>query len=134
MRDRSTRELESPAETVGLGRFLEKFRASLVAISGGAEGTEIPLDQQRLTIGRGPGVDWTFDSDALSRQHAAIEFGSDGFWIRDLDSTNGVELNGERVQSSALHHGDRFKLGDQAFQIVIEERESEAHTWVLPED
>ncbi|MFQ5698013.1 MAG: FHA domain-containing protein [Myxococcota bacterium] len=133
MRDRSTRKLERPAGEAGFAHFLAKFRASLVAVSGGAEGTEIPLDQRRLTIGRGPGVDWAFESDSLSRQHASIEFGRDGFWIRDLGSTNGVEVNGERVESSALHHGDRCTLGDQGFQMVIEERDSEARTWVVPE-
>jgi pSer/pThr/pTyr-binding forkhead associated (FHA) protein len=114
--------------------FLEKFRASVVAVSGGAEGTEIVIDQRRMTLGRGPGVDLAFENASMSRQHAVLEFASDGFRLSDLDSTNGVEVNGKRVKSAHLHHGDRFVLGDQAFQMLIEEREVTPPTYVLAEE
>jgi pSer/pThr/pTyr-binding forkhead associated (FHA) protein len=114
--------------------FLQKFRASLVAISGGAEGTEIVIDQRRTTLGRGPGVDLAFDNASMSQQHALLEFVTDGFRISDLASTNGIEVNGKRVKSADLCHGDRFALGDQVFQLLIEEREVAPRTFVLTEE
>jgi pSer/pThr/pTyr-binding forkhead associated (FHA) protein len=133
MRDGRTTKLQKPAGAAGLGPFLQKFRASLVALAGCAEGSEIVLDQRRIALGRGPGVDAAFENRSMSKTHALIEFVGDGFQIRDLDSTNGVVVNGERVQSAELRHGDRFALGDQCFQLLIEEREARSPTYVLPE-
>jgi pSer/pThr/pTyr-binding forkhead associated (FHA) protein len=134
MRDGRTRKLQAPASPPAYRAFLEKFRASLIAISGGSEGTEIVIDQRRVTLGRGPGVDLAFDNPSMSQQHAVLEFVSDGFRISDLESTNGIEVNGKRAKSVKLQHGDRFALGDQIFQLLIEEREAAPRTYLLTEE
>jgi pSer/pThr/pTyr-binding forkhead associated (FHA) protein len=134
MRDGRTRKLNAGADAPGFGQFLQKFRASLIAVAGGSEGTEIVIDQRRMTLGRGPGVDLAFENASMSRQHAVIEFAEDGFRINDLDSTNGLEVNGKRVRGAKLRHGDRFVLGNQTFQILIEERDTTPPTYVLTDD
>jgi pSer/pThr/pTyr-binding forkhead associated (FHA) protein len=134
MPDERTRKIHAGASPPGFRVFLDKFRASLIAVAGGAEGTEIVIDQRRMMLGRGPGVDLAFDNPSMSRQHAVLEFVADGFRISDLDSTNGVEVNGKKVKSAHLRHGDRFALGDQTFQMLIEERETTPTTYVLTED
>ena len=48
----------------------------------------------------------------VSRRHACFYYNGRGWLIRDLNSTNGVELNGKQVQTAALHKGDRLKLGN----------------------
>jgi len=118
------RRSRSPARCRGLGPFLERFRAQIVAVAGAVEGTEIPIEQGRTTLGRGPGADVAFDDESLSRQHAVLEFAGDGFRIRDLDSVGGVLVNGRRVAAAPLQHGDRFTLGAQTFELSIEKRDA----------
>jgi pSer/pThr/pTyr-binding forkhead associated (FHA) protein len=134
MRDGLTRKIQAPANPSGYRLFLEKFRASLIVVSGAAEGNEIVIDQRRVTLGRGPGVDLAFDNPSMSQQHAVLEFVTDGFRVSDLESTNGVEVNGKRAKQADLHHGDRFALGNQVFQLLIEKRETAPRTYVLTED
>ena len=128
----ATRHLPK-SQAKGLGEFLVKFQASIVVLNGDASGSEYVLDSQSVTIGRGPGVDLAIDDSAMSREHAVLELVRGGFRVRDLGSTNGVLLNGETVQAADLKHGDRFRLGDHTFQLVIEERERKSRTYALPD-
>lgn len=124
MRDGSTRRLESEEEGRG-------WSATLVEVAGGAEGNEHPLDRERLTVGRGPGVDIAFGDDLMSCEHAAFEWGRGGVCVVDLDSTNGTKVNGERVAARALAHGDRVEIGRHVFELLLEKREKPLRTWVI---
>jgi pSer/pThr/pTyr-binding forkhead associated (FHA) protein len=133
MRDERTRQMESSGSGTGAEEFFGRFRAAIVILSGGASGSEYGLDQSRVSMGRGPGVDLAFDDSAMSREHAVVEFYGEGFRIRDLGSTNGVTVNGSAVQVCKLKHGDRFDLGEHRFQYVIEERERAGREYAVPE-
>jgi pSer/pThr/pTyr-binding forkhead associated (FHA) protein len=122
MRDGKTREL-ARGRRPGLGGFPDHIQAKLVVVAGAAAGTELLLDRECVTLGRGPGVDLAFQDDAMSRQHAAVELTGEGFRVRDLGSRNGIHRDGERVQVCDLRHGDRFELGTHVLQLLIEERE-----------
>ena len=70
-------------------------------------------------LGRDAGVDFTVDAVGVSRQHARIEARDSGFFLRDLDSTNGTLLNGRRVvREMPLRSGDEIQIGNEklAFQ------------------
>ena len=134
MRDGQTRKLKTSAIRVRIKDFLVRFQAKIVVVSGAAAGQEFLLDRQRLTLGRGPNVDVVLDDAAMSRQHAAIEYAGAGFRILDLGSTNGVLLNDEPVQAGEIGHGDRFQIGNQRFQLVIEKREDVSETYELPSE
>lgn len=133
MHDGKTHLIENRAKN-GLSTFLEHWQATLVILSGNATGTEYALDQKLVRLGRGPGVDLAFDDPTMSVQHAAIEFRTKGFELRDLDSTNGTRLNGGDVDTGELKHGDRIELGEHVFQFVLEERQPHPRTYVLPEN
>ncbi|MFQ5514786.1 MAG: FHA domain-containing protein [Myxococcota bacterium] len=133
MRNQETRELARPVSGGGAKRFLRRFQASLVVLSGPAAGSEHPLDRHSVSIGRGPGVDLAFEDPAMSREHALLELVEDAFRIRDLGSTNGVQINGEAVQVADLKHGDRIQLGEHHFQYVLEEQTQTSTTYALPE-
>ncbi len=71
------------------------------------------------TIGRSRDCNIVLDDIGISRRHADIRLGPDGWTIEDLGSTNGVLLNGRSVRGvHALHSGDRIELGSTA--IIFE--------------
>jgi DNA-binding CsgD family transcriptional regulator len=75
----------------------------------------VALDRERVTIGRADTSDVAVPSDPeLSRLHAILEpVGGGGDWcVRDLASSNGTYVNGERVWSDRpLRHGDEIRIG-----------------------
>jgi len=62
-------------------------------------------------FGRGPECEAHVPSSHVSRVHAEAAPHDGVWWIRDLGSTNGLFLNGERIEQSQLRDGDRIQLG-----------------------
>ena len=77
-------------------------------------------------------MDVTLEDPAMSRQHLAVEIRDGRFQVRDLDSTNGLMLNGRIITQAELQHGDRLKAGDHELEFVVEEQRRRPHTYVLP--
>lgn len=75
------------------------------------EGPVTLLDTGRLLLGRGDKCRTRLEGEAVSRYHAEVLLDATGPRIRDLDSTNGVHVNGARVQESPLQEGDVIRLG-----------------------
>lgn len=75
--------------------------------------------EQVWVIGRAPDATICLDDPRLSRYHAAIQYQhGQGFWLRDLDSTNGSFVNGEASRSlHRLQEGDRLRLGSTTIQF-----------------
>lgn len=126
MRDGRTHKLKPTAHKPSFVQFRQSYRAVLIAVSGGASGTEFELEEPRTVIGRGPGAGIAFDNPTMSRQHAVIEYAGNGFRVVDLGSTNGIHVNGEPVQVADLRHGDLLEIGAQVFQLVIDEQDEPA--------
>jgi ABC transport system ATP-binding/permease protein len=64
------------------------------------------------TLGRATGADFSIDAALVSRIHCRlIATPSGGLEVRDLDSTNGTFVNGQRVDSAQLASGDRIQIG-----------------------
>ena len=73
------------------------------------------------TLGRSRDCDCVFDDQNVSRRHAELRRDSSGDWqIVDLGSTNGIKVNGRRVDSSRLAPGDEVLLGTVRFTFDIE--------------
>ncbi|MEE9279548.1 MAG: FHA domain-containing protein [Myxococcota bacterium] len=132
MDDGSTRKIQRRGGKGAVKELLDTVRATLIQVSGEAAGTEYELKTDRVTLGRGPNADITFDDTAMSREHAALELAEEGFQLVDLGSTNGVLVNGVSVSVADLKHGDRFQLGDHIFQYVLEERERSPREFEVP--
>ena len=118
--DAANGEVERAASGVAFAEFLGAFRASLVILSGAARGAELPLDQQRITLGRGPGVDLCFEDAEMARAHVAIEFSGGSFQIRALAHGKLLFLNGGETAGTLLKNEDRFRLGSHTFQFLLE--------------
>src|SRR5262245_38096543 len=65
-----------------------------------------------VTLGRDSSNMIVFRDTCVSGRHARIEKRSNGFAIRDLQSRNGVFINGSRVFEALLNDGDKIRLGE----------------------
>lgn len=73
-----------------------------------------PLTSASVVIGRLEG-DIRIASAEISRTHLRLERVGSDYVCTDLDSSNGVYLNGVRVHSAVLREGDQIQLGDVVF-------------------
>ena len=64
------------------------------------------------TIGRATGADFIVNAALVSRVHCRLTASADGrLEVRDLESTNGTFVNGQRVESAQLAAGDKITVG-----------------------
>lgn len=75
---------------------------------------------ERATLGRLPECDVQLDDQSVSRRHARLEPSGRSWIIEDLDSTNGVKVNDERVHRAELQDGDRLELGSVHLTFSLE--------------
>ena len=75
------------------------------------EGQRLRVDKRRVVLGRSRECDIQVEDANVSRRHAELRQEGTSFWIVDLDSTNGVEVNGKRVKRAKLEPGDSFTVG-----------------------
>ena len=103
------------ASSVELG--VERELASLVV-----DGARHELRKRRTVIGRSKDCDLQLDDPNASRRHAEVRQEGTSYWIVDLDSTNGLEVNGRRAKRAKLDTGDRITIGstDLVFDVETE--------------
>ena len=68
-------------------------------------------DKSRLIVGRYEIYDVVVPEPSISRKHFVLEQRSDGLYVIDLGSLNGTQLNGQRVSTAKLEHGDQITAG-----------------------
>jgi sigma-B regulation protein RsbU (phosphoserine phosphatase) len=83
----------------------------------GGGSRQVPLDRDRIRIGRSSDNDLSFPSDmSLSRHHLVLEKVDDGWYVEDLGAKNRTTLNGRRIEGKTrLSSGDRISAG----QVVV---------------
>ncbi|HUR35305.1 MAG TPA: FHA domain-containing protein [Vicinamibacterales bacterium] len=69
------------------------------------------------TIGRSPAADLILDAALVSRIHCRLEANDETLEVVDLESTNGVYVNGERVARAHMIPGDRLKVGRVELEV-----------------
>lgn len=80
---------------------------------GAGSDEEVLWEQPLLTVGRDPTNDIVIEHRLASRRHARFEKAEVGFYIRDLDSTNGTFVNGQRIAGAhLLRNNDEVWIGD----------------------
>jgi adenylate cyclase len=86
----------------------------LVPVGGG---DVIPLLRDRLTLGRRESCDICLRFPNVSGQHCELYF-NEGIWhLRDMGSTNGTKVNGQRVQDRTLRPGDEIMIAKRRYTI-----------------
>ena len=109
-------------EALGATRVMEARPAhrAVVHVLGGDTPPQRLADE--TIVGRLPECDLTLDEPSVSRRHAKIARDADDWRITDLGSTNGVKVNGERVATADLQHGDRIELGSARLAFSLDDR------------
>jgi hypothetical protein len=73
--------------------------------------TRHEIDKRRVVLGRSRDCDIQLADPNVSRRHAELRQEGSGYWVIDLDSTNGTQVNGKRVTRAKLDSGDRITIG-----------------------
>jgi len=87
-------------------------RFSLRFESGDRAGEVVPIQGQGFTIGRRPGQSLQILDNSVSGKHAELTVEAQGVVLRDLGSTNGTRVGGERVTETRLVNGARIHFGN----------------------
>lgn len=79
--------------------------------------TKSVIDEFPFIIGRNDTCHLTVESGRVSREHAEVVRHGSGYLIRDLRSTNGVYINGEKIEEHVLVDGDTVSIADFEFDF-----------------
>jgi hypothetical protein len=75
------------------------------------DGMRHEVKQKRVVLGRSRDCDIQLADSNVSRRHAELRQEGASYWIVDLGSTNGMEVNGKRVKRAKLRDGDTITIG-----------------------
>jgi hypothetical protein len=92
--------------------------AMLIIRKGYNEGAVFRLGQRTLTIGRDVGNPVQIIDDKVSRRHALIRWAGNGYSLQDLNSSNGVFVNGAQVSQATIDVGDRLTIGNTELEVI----------------
>lgn len=80
-------------------------------------GDPVPLFKGKLLVGRRSHCDIQLQFPNVSSHHCELEF-INGFWrVQDLGSSNGIKINGERLDSKWLMPGDVLAIGKHRYEV-----------------
>jgi pSer/pThr/pTyr-binding forkhead associated (FHA) protein len=88
--------------------------------SGPDEGNVRRFRGVRMVVGRGKGCDLELTDQTVSRRHLEMVHGEKGMLLRDLNSTTGTKVNGEKVSEKFLTHGDEIQIGRTKLRYIDE--------------
>jgi serine phosphatase RsbU (regulator of sigma subunit)/pSer/pThr/pTyr-binding forkhead associated (FHA) protein len=95
----------------------------LIIEEGEYQGMIFPLRDAVVSVGRGPDNTIQIIDSRMSRRHALLLFSSGGWFVRDLGSKNGVQINNQPVRTDRpLSSGDRLLIGDTCLTFEQETR------------
>jgi chromosome segregation ATPase len=115
----SIERLGAGATSLGTGAATApatEWSAELIRIDGERPVTHVL--SRRTRIGRAAGCELQIDSGSVSRHHALVVVGPRETIIEDLNSTNGVLVNGRKVSRQPLSDGDAVTIGEVQFRYL----------------
>ncbi|MCA9049359.1 MAG: FHA domain-containing protein [Planctomycetaceae bacterium] len=102
------------------------LNVDLNVVSGKHKGQVITLNRPKFLIGREQDCQLRPNSELVSRHHCVFTVDDFSVRIRDLGSTNGTMVNGERIRKEVvLQQGDRVIVGNLEFEVVIGDKAGE---------
>ncbi len=103
------------------------MRVTLHVVAGPQTGRDFTFDQHdTFMIGRSEDAQFCLPQDRFfSRHHCILEIAPPQCFLRDLGSTNGTFVNGIRVETAHLKHGDRIQGGETVLEVEVAADQSE---------
>jgi two-component system response regulator HydG len=96
--------------------------AYLTILSGSKAGTNFLVDPSvRTLIGRGTDCHIAIPDPLLSRVHASLEFGQEGWVLRDANSRNGTQVNKQKITEAMIDDAHTIQLGKSELQFHLSE-------------
>ena len=111
--EQTTMVHDAPVPPSALPRMRKPFL--LEQIGGPGAPRQFPLDLEETVIGRSLQATISVEGNGMSRQHASVRRSGPEYTITDLNSANGLYLNGVKTHSAVLRQGDTLQLGDAVF-------------------
>jgi transcriptional regulator with GAF, ATPase, and Fis domain len=107
--------------------------AKIVALAGPVRATVFTLNDGETSLGRDSASTILLEDISVSRQHCSIGCGNGQYKLRDLDSHNGTFINDLPVKERLLEHGDRIKVGNSLFLVLLRDEAplSESNTVMI---
>ena len=105
-----------PTEEVSLGELGVEREVGVLTWSGQRR----ILDKSRAVLGRSRDADVQIEDPNVSRRHAEVVQQGSTWWVIDVGSTNGVEVDGRRVQRAKLDDGTSFVIGETTVTFSTE--------------
>ena len=100
---------EAPVATEAVSADALGMEPELVTLS--FDGTRHEVNKRSVVLGRSRDCDIQLTDANVSRRHVELRQEGASYWIVDLGSTNGMEVNGKRVKRAKLRPGDTITLG-----------------------
>jgi hypothetical protein len=85
-----------------------------------ADGKRFVIDRPRAVVGRSQRCDYVLSDPNVSRRHFELQLRDNDWYLVDLDSTNGVSVNGRRVATSHLSPGDEILVGSSSLRFDVD--------------
>lgn len=92
------------------------MNARLIPADGSAE---VPFDKDLILVGRDDDCELRLDHKSVSKQHCILVKTDGLILVRDLGSTNGTRVNGQRVRRAALLPNDQFAVANFKFRVAF---------------
>jgi len=85
-----------------------------------ADGKTFVLDQPKAVVGRSRRCDFVLEDPNMSRRHFELQRRGPDWFVVDLESTNGIAVNGRRVTSAQLQPGDEIVAGTSRMRFNLD--------------
>jgi hypothetical protein len=108
-----------PPRRLTTSRPHDNFRPLRLVLHG--SGYSVELDRPDMVLGRHSGCDVRLPLPDVSRRHCRFTYNGGEWTVYDLQSLNGVYVNGERVTVSLVKAGDRLGIGGFKFEVGLGE-------------
>ena len=106
-----------PTEAVSLEELEAERQVAVLRWNGNRR----VLDRRRSVLGRARDADIQIDDPNVSRRHAEIVQEGSAYWLVDLGSTNGTDMDGRRVHRAPLTDGTEFTIGETTVTFSTEQ-------------
>lgn len=109
--------------------------AMIIQLHDGVAIKKFSIDKPSFRIGRNSSNDIYIDDKVVSMEHAVIEIVEDPdrkgvkeYYIKDLGSTNGTYVNGEKITRNKLNNNDLLRIGLNDFKFILEDEKQSDKT------